>query len=97
MSNMLKLDRKKYKIKIDNFEGPMDLLLHLIDKNKMDIYDIKIAEITDQYIEYLNQMEEFNMVITSEFTVMASTFLFIDVKIELKDIGIETHKIAFTI
>ena len=49
---ILTLEIKKYAIKIDNFEGPLDLLCHLIDKNKMNIYDINLSEITDQYIAY---------------------------------------------
>ena len=53
MANMLMLETKKYAIKIENFEGPLDLLCHLIDKNKMDIYDIKINEIADQYYTYI--------------------------------------------
>ena len=65
MQNVLTLESNKYAIKIDNFEGPLDLLCHLIDKNKMDIYDIKISEIADQYIEYINEMEEENLEITS--------------------------------
>ena len=73
MQNVLTLESNKYAIKIDNFEGPLDLLCHLIDKNKMDIYDIKISEIADQYIEYINAMEEENLEITSEFLIMAST------------------------
>lgn len=51
MQNVLALETKKYSIKLNNFEGPLDLLCHLIDKNKMDIYDINISEITDQYID----------------------------------------------
>ena len=62
------------------FEGPLDLLCHLIDKNKMDIYDIKINEIADQYIEYLNQMEEMNLDIASEFIIMASTLIYLKSK-----------------
>ena len=77
MAGILSLQTKKYAIKIENFEGPLDLLCHLIDKNKMDIYDININEITEQYIEYLNEMEELNLEITSEFLVMASTLLYI--------------------
>ena len=50
-----------YKIKIDAFEGPMDLLMHLIEKNKIDIYDIPIAELTRQYLDYLDKFREFNM------------------------------------
>lgn len=80
MQNVLTLETKKYAIKIDNFEGPLDLLCHLIDKNKMDICDIKISEITDQYIEYINQMEKLNLEITSEFLIMASTLLYLKSK-----------------
>ena len=80
MQNVLTLESNKYAIKIENFEGPLDLLCHLIDKNKMDIYDIKISEIADQYIEYINQMEENNLEVTSEFLVMASTLLLIKSK-----------------
>ena len=77
---MLMFETNKYAIKIDNFEGPLDLLCHLIDKNKMDIYDIKINEIADQYIEYLNQMEEMNLDIASEFLIMASTLIYLKSK-----------------
>ena len=80
MQNILTLETKSYAIKIENFEGPLDLLCHLIDKNKMDIYDIKISQITDQYMEYLNQMEKMNLEIASEFIVMASTLLYINSK-----------------
>ena len=80
MANMLMFETNKYAIKIDNFEGPLDLLCYLIDKNKMDIYDIKINEIADQYIEYLNQMEEMNLDIASEFIMMASTLIYLKSK-----------------
>lgn len=80
MPNMLMLETNKYAIKIENFEGPLDLLCHLIDKNKMDIYDIKINQIADQYIEYLNKMEEMNLDIASEFLVMASTLIYLKSK-----------------
>lgn len=80
MQNVLTLETNKYAIKIENFEGPLDLLCHLIDKNKMDICDIKISEITDQYIEYINQMEKLNLEITSEFLIMASTLLYLKSK-----------------
>lgn len=78
--SILMLETKKYAIKIDNFEGPLDLLCHLIDKNKMNIYDINLSEITDQYIEYLKQQEETNLEIASEFLVMASTLLYLKSK-----------------
>lgn len=80
MNNIISLKTNTYLIKIDNFEGPLDLLCHLIDKNKMDIYDINISQITDQYLEYINQMEEINLDITSEFLVMASTLLYLKSK-----------------
>ena len=76
MQNILTLETTKYKLKLENFEGPLDLLCHLIDKNKMDIYDINLSEITDQYIDYINKMEKMNLEITSEFLVMASTLLY---------------------
>ena len=80
MPNILTLETNKYKVKLENFEGPLDLLCHLIDKNKMDIYDINLNEITDQYIEYINEMEKMNLEITSEFLVMASTLLYLKSK-----------------
>ncbi len=63
--------------KLEKFEGPLDLLLHLIDKNKVDIYDIPIALITEQYMDYLEQLkeEDYDMDTMSEFLVMASTLL----------------------
>jgi len=60
--------------RLESFEGPLDLLLHLIDKNKMDIYDIRISTITDQYMEYISHMGR-NADAMSEFLVMASTLL----------------------
>ena len=77
---ILTLETKKYAIKINNFEGPLDLLCHLIDKNKMNIYDINLSEITDQYIAYLKEQESLNLEIASEFLVMASTLLFLKSK-----------------
>ena len=78
--SILTLETKKYSIKIDNFEGPLDLLCFLIDKNKMNIYDVNLTEITDQYIEFLDAMEEMNLEIASEFIVMASTLLYLKSK-----------------
>lgn len=78
--SILTLETKKYAIKIENFEGPLDLLCHLIEKNKMNIYDIHLNEITDQYIQYLNEMEKMNLEIASEFVVMASTLLYLKSK-----------------
>ncbi len=65
-------------VKINVFEGPLDLLLHLIEKNKIDIYDIPIVEITDQYMEYIHAMEKEDLGVMSEFMVMAATL--IDIK-----------------
>ncbi len=65
-------------VKLEVFEGPLDLLLHLIDKNKIDIYDIPIVEITEQYMEYIKAMETEDMNVMSEFLVMAATL--IDIK-----------------
>ena len=62
-------------VKLEAFEGPLDLLLHLIDKNKINIYDIPIVMITDQYMEYISAMESKDMDIMSEFLVMAATLL----------------------
>lgn len=64
-------------IKIPVFEGPMDLLLHLIKLNKIDIYDIPISLITHQYLQYLEMMKEYNLEIASEFLVMAATLIYI--------------------
>ncbi len=80
MQNLLTMQTNQYAIKLDNFEGPLDLLCHLIDKNKMNIYDIKISEITDQYLEYINKAEEMNLEVTSEFLIMASTLVYIKSK-----------------
>mgnify|MGYP001377078905 CR=1 FL=1 len=60
-------------VKLEAFEGPLDLLLHLIEKNKIDIYDIPIVEITDQYMEYIHAMEREDLGVMSEFMVMAAT------------------------
>lgn len=70
-------------VKLQVFEGPLDLLLHLIDKNKIDIYDIPIVEITNQYMEYIKAMEEEDLNVMSEFLVMAATLLDIKCKMLL--------------
>ena len=66
-----------YEITIDNFSGPMDLLLHLIKQSKMDIMNIKLEIIIDEYLEYIKKMEEMNLDIASSYLVMASEFLYI--------------------
>lgn len=63
------------KIKINDFEGPFDLLLHLIKKNQMSIYNVKIFEITNQYLNYINEMKKMDLEITSEFIVVAATLI----------------------
>lgn len=73
----------KVTVKLETFEGPLDLLLHLIDKAEVDIYDIPIKEITDQYMEYLDAMTELELELTSEFLVMAATLLSIKSKMLL--------------
>ena len=78
--------------KLEKFEGPLDLLLHLIEKNKVNIYDIPIAEITDQYMEYVRQMDEENLDVVSEFLVMAATLLDIKARMLLPK-GLGTHSI----
>lgn len=70
-------------VKLEVFEGPLDLLLHLIDKNKIDIYDIPITLITEQYLDYIRQMETEDMNVMSEFLVMAATLLDIKCKMLL--------------
>ena len=77
---ILTLETNKYAVKIDNFEGPLDLLCHLIEKNKMNIYDINLSEITDQYVDYLKEQEKMNLEIASEFLVMATTLLYLKSK-----------------
>ena len=62
-------------IRIDAFEGPLDLLLHLIDEAEVDIYDVSISEITDQYVDYLQSMQELELEIASEFLLMAATLI----------------------
>ncbi|TAN60447.1 hypothetical protein EPN18_08485 [bacterium] len=69
-----------YNVKLDIFEGPLDLLLHLIKKNEVDIYSIPIAVITDQYVEYIDMMKEMNLDFAGEFLVMAATLVHIKSK-----------------
>jgi len=78
--------------KLDTFEGPLDLLLHLIDKAEVDIYDIPIKEITDQYMDYLAAMQELELEVTSEFLVMAATLLAIKSKMLLPKPPVELEQ-----
>ena len=72
-----------YKVKLEVFEGPLDLLLYLIKKNELDIYDIPIADITEQYLEYIELMRMLDLNIAGEFLVMAATLIHIKSKMLL--------------
>jgi len=72
-------------VKLRKFEGPLDLLFHLIEKNDIDIYDIPIAEVTDQYMEYLDKMSSLDMEVASEFLLMAATLVHIKSRMLLPD------------
>lgn len=72
-----------YKIKLDIFEGPLDLLLYLIKKEELDIYDIPIAHITEEYLKYIQLMQELDIDLASEFLVMAATLIHIKSKMLL--------------
>ncbi len=71
------------KVKLDIFEGPLDLLLHLIKKNRVDIYDIPIADITEQYLEYVDMIKTMNLDLAGEFLLMAATLIHIKSKMLL--------------
>lgn len=82
-----------YSVKVPVFEGPLDLLLHLIKQDKIDIYDIPIAQITGQYLRYIEIMKELNLEIASEFLVMAATLIYIKSRMLLPpDETIETEE-----
>jgi len=90
-------------IKLDNFEGPLDLLIHLIYKNEMNIYDISISVIADQFISAINAMEEMDIEVASDFIQMASYLVYLKSKLLLPqneviqdDIDIEEEKFLFT-
>lgn len=72
-----------YTVRLDSFEGPLDLLLHLIRKNEMDILHLEISKITDQYLEFLNSMRVLDVDLASEFIVMAATLIYIKSKVLL--------------
>ena len=61
------MQQEQYKVHLESFEGPLDLLLHLIEKNRIDIYDIPIALLTEQYMDYLAKFKKFNIEVASEF------------------------------
>lgn len=66
---------KSYQVKVDGFEGPLDLLLHLIHRYEIDIYDIPVSQITDQYMQFIHTMQELELDLASEYLVMAATLL----------------------
>ena len=80
-----------YDFKINDFEGPLDLLLHLIKVNEMDIMNIQIEKITDQYVEYINSLEKMNIEVASEYLVMASELIHIKSKLLLPNETIESE------
>lgn len=78
--NEVNIVKTKYNLKIDNFEGPLDLLIFLIDQQKIDITEINISEIATQYISYLSQMQKMDLEIASSFLVMASDLMYLKSK-----------------
>lgn len=82
----------EYEVKLEIFEGPLDLLLHLIRKNEVDIFDIPIATITDQYLAYLDMMKAFNISIAGDFLLMASTLMQIKSRMLLPDLDGEEEE-----
>ena len=70
----------RYETKIDAFEGPLDLLLHLISEAKVDIHEIKISEITEQYLAYIKAMDDLHLEVASEYLVMAANLILIKSK-----------------
>lgn len=86
----------EYEVKIDNFEGPLDLLLHLIKESKVDIWEISIADIAEEYLAYIQKMEKLNLDIASEYLVMASELIEMKSRMLLprqeKDVGEEEEE-----
>ena len=71
------MEGQDYKIELPLFEGPLDLLLHLVKTNEVDIYHLPIATVTDQYLEYLGMFEELNLDVAGEYLVMAATLMYL--------------------
>jgi len=84
-----------YKVKIEHFEGPFDLLLYFIKRNELDIYDIEISKITDDFLDYIKQLEELDLEVASEFILVAATLMRIKVRMLLprKEIDEEGNEI----
>ncbi|MCG6918472.1 MAG: segregation/condensation protein A, partial [Deltaproteobacteria bacterium] len=83
---------QEYQVQLEIFEGPMDLLLHLIRKNKVDIYDIPIALIMDQYLKYLDMMRILNIDVAGEFLEMAATLAYIKSRMLVPRLGSEDEE-----
>ncbi len=81
-----------FEVKLPQFEGPLDLLLHLVQKDKLDIYDLPLAHITKQYLRYLELMKEFNMELAGEFLIMAATLIHIKSRMLLPQISDEEEE-----
>ena len=84
-------------VKLEVFEGPLDLLLYLIEKNKVNIYDIPIVMITEQYMDYIKQLQSNNLEVMSEFLVMAATLLKIKSKMLLPKVEVEENEEEYAI
>jgi segregation and condensation protein A len=82
-SELAESSTRLYKIKLEVFEGPLDLLLHLIKKEQVSIYDIPITRITEQYLEYLRLMQDMDIAIAGDFLVLAATLIYIKTKMLL--------------
>ncbi len=89
---MNKGETMKYVVNINDFEGPLDLLLHLIKKNNISIYEVQIEEITKQYLDYISKMEQMNLDIASEYLVMASELMEIKSKSLLPNNNIDEEE-----
>ena len=83
-----------FPVKLENFEGPLDLLLHLIRKNELDIYDIPILPITQQYLEYLDVMREFDLDLAGEFLLMAATLIHIKARMLVPRLELEPEDVG---
>ena len=83
MADITEPNNNSLQVKLAAYEGPLDLLLDLIKKNEMDIYNIPMAEITQQYLDYLAQMQDLNIDIAGDFLVMAATLIYIKSKMLL--------------
>jgi segregation and condensation protein A len=83
-----------YRVQLEVFEGPLDLLLHLIKQQEIDIYDIPIATITDQYLRYLEMMRDLNITVAGDFLVMAATLIYIKSKLLLPSDPVEAGDVT---